>query len=369
MVGKEYVAPLVDSATEALTGEKSLGSAIYSGVDKLQGLGLLPGVTDKEKQQAAERAAWKSNYESKLQAQGFVTRKQADLYKSNGVRVDPAKIREEGATVGMAKSASVASGGTPYNFEAYARTIGKRESNNNYSAVNQIGYVGKYQFGAAALEDMGLVKPGTAKKGNRALNDPSNWTIPGGLQAFLGNQKLQEDTFKRFTDLQYRRLIKAGVIGPESSSEDVAGYLAAAHLLGVGGAINLKKGKVGTDANGTSATSYFKLGSASQGGVNTAAVASPPFAAPSGTTSSASPSAVMATVSSAPVSATAGSQPGQASTQVAAAKLDPEATVELKKQTSLLSQLVSNTSASGRVAARPDSYMQDSATVMTGVSS
>ena len=39
---------------------------------------------------------------------------------------------------------------------------------------------------------------------------------------------------------------------------------------------------------------------------------------------------------------------------------------ELKKQTALLSQLVNNTMGNGRIASRPDSYMQDSATVLSG---
>ncbi|MGA0828849.1 MAG: hypothetical protein ACO3PP_02545, partial [Flavobacteriaceae bacterium] len=51
-------------------------------------------------------------------------------------------------------------------------------------SVQTLGFLGKYQFGAAALEDMGLIKKGASKGGNKVLNDPSNWNIPGGKEAF-----------------------------------------------------------------------------------------------------------------------------------------------------------------------------------------
>lgn len=151
---------------------------------------------------------------------------------------------------------------TPYDFNKYAAALGKRESGNNYGIVNSLGYAGKYQFGAAALVDLGYVKRGTT---NRGLRDPANWNIPGGLDAFLADPKLQEDAFKAYTDAHYQQLLNAKVITPSSSPSEIAGYLATAHLKGIGGAIDLKKGKNGTDAYGTTASSYYSLGVGTQG--------------------------------------------------------------------------------------------------------
>ena len=153
-----------------------------------------------------------------------------------------------------------------YDYGAYQRAIGRRESGGHIGAVNSLGYVGKYQFGATALEDLGLVKPGVGKKGNAALNDPDNWTTKGGLQAFLADEPAQDDAFKRYTARHYRQLMEAGVITARSTPSEIAGYLAAAHLQGVGGAIALKNGASRRDAYGTTSQSYYSLGAGSQGG-------------------------------------------------------------------------------------------------------
>lgn len=150
----------------------------------------------------------------------------------------------------------------PIDYAAYAQRIGQRESNSNYQAVNTIGFLGKYQFGYMALIDMGLVRRGVTS--NRQLDNPSNWTIEGGKQAFLNNPQLQEDTMVRYTNQNFRALNRLGVINAESSNEQIAGFLAAAHLLGPGGARNLAQGRDGADAYGTSGASYYRLGAATQ---------------------------------------------------------------------------------------------------------
>lgn len=159
-------------------------------------------------------------------------------------------------------------GGLDYN--SYARTIGQRESGGNYKAVNTLGYLGKYQFGAMALEDMGLVKKGVGAKGQKALDDPSNWTISGGKEAFLNDATLQENVMARYTKENFNRLQKLGVINTETTAEKIGGYLASAHLVGPGGAAALFRGEDKKDAYGTSAGSYFMLGAASQGNLQVA---------------------------------------------------------------------------------------------------
>jgi hypothetical protein len=160
----------------------------------------------------------------------------------------------------------------PIDYKSYAEKIGEKESGGKYDEVNTLGYLGKYQFGAMALQDMGLVKKGTSLKG---LDDPANWNIDGGKQAFLNNAQLQEDTMLKYTKQNLSTLNRIGVVTDKSSTQDIAGYLAASHLLGPGGAKKLSKGEVGKDAYGTSSTSYFKIGSATQGSGSTPVASSP----------------------------------------------------------------------------------------------
>ena len=154
--------------------------------------------------------------------------------------------------------------GLPIDYKSYATKIGEKESGGKYDAVNTLGYLGKYQFGAMALEDMGLVKKGVGAKGQKALDVSDNWNIPGGKQGFLNNAQLQEDTMKRYTMQNYKTLNRLGVVNKDTSPEKIAGYLASSHLLGPGGALDLSKGKSGSDAYGTSAASYYKVGMSTQ---------------------------------------------------------------------------------------------------------
>jgi len=173
--------------------------------------------------------------------------------------------------------------GLPIDYKSYAAKIGEKESGGKYDTVNSIGYVGKYQFGAMALEDMGLVKKGVGAKGQKALDVSDNWNIPGGKQGFLNNAQLQEDTMKRYTMQNYKTLNRLGVVNKDSSPEQVAGYLASSHLLGPGGAKDLSKGKSGSDAYGTSAASYYKVGVATQMPTTSTASAAAPAPPSSGT--------------------------------------------------------------------------------------
>lgn len=140
------------------------------------------------------------------------------------------------------------------------QTMLQRESSGNYQAVNQLGYIGGYQMGAAALEDLGYIKKGASAGGNSALDNPANWNLPGGKDAFLNNPAIQDQAFDRLSNMNYNTLSKKGVLGAETSSGDVAGYLAASHLTGPGGAAKLARGEVAKDANGVTASEYFSLG-------------------------------------------------------------------------------------------------------------
>ena len=213
---------------------------------------------------------------------GYVVSGEADATPSLATQRE---TRPSQVTTATIPSAS----GLPIDYKSYAEKIGEKESGGKYNAVNNLGYLGKYQFGALALQDMGLVKKGTSLKG---LDDPANWNIEGGKQAFLNNAQLQEDTMLKYTKQNFSRLNRIGVINDKSSQKEIAGYLAASHLLGPGGAKQLAKGEVKADAYGTTSASYFKVGSATQGVGGASTLAS---AVPSSPTSG----AIVATASSA----------------------------------------------------------------------
>lgn len=146
--------------------------------------------------------------------------------------------------------------------QALKDALGKRESNNNYGAVNQFGYTGKYQMGAAYLADRGYMKPGV-KQSKANMADPDNWTGKDGIKSsedFKNNPAVQEKAMGAGLDANERSLKKMGVIDSNSTEQEKAGYLATSHLLGTGGAKNMKDGKVGKDGNGVTGNTYYNLG-------------------------------------------------------------------------------------------------------------
>jgi hypothetical protein len=136
----------------------------------------------------------------------------------------------------------------------------QRESGGNYGAQNSLGYQGGYQFGAQALEDLGLLKPWTSRMGNAAMNDPNNWTIPGGLDAFLSNPQLQDEAMRAYMEHNRRQLEQTGLINPDTSPEEVNAMLAAAHLGGIGGVKAMMRGQNRRDAYGTGVRDYYNMG-------------------------------------------------------------------------------------------------------------
>lgn len=136
----------------------------------------------------------------------------------------------------------------------------QRESGGNYGITNSLGYTGAYQFGAPALETVGYLKPGTGRAGNKALKNPSNWTLPGGLQEYLSNPAIQDEAMRRLMNSNKGTLTKMGLINRNTPSQDVNGMLAAAHLAGPGGVRKMMRGSNPRDAYGTGAREYFNLG-------------------------------------------------------------------------------------------------------------
>ncbi|MDB4342782.1 transglycosylase family protein [bacterium] len=129
------------------------------------------------------------------------------------------------------------------NHSTFLDAIGFRESSNNYKAVNQFGYLGKYQFGRKTLNAIGF-----ENISNREfLANPSIQE-----EAMLVLLKRNKHTLRREIKKYVGKIIN-GIYITES------GILAAAHL---GGAGNVKKffrkGYEFKDGNGTKMTSYMK---------------------------------------------------------------------------------------------------------------
>tara|TARA_R110000851_G_scaffold333318_1_gene512085 strand:+ start:42 stop:638 length:597 start_codon:yes stop_codon:yes gene_type:complete len=122
--------------------------------------------------------------------------------------------------------------------------IGFRESSNNYKAVNQFGYLGKYQFGRKTLNNLGY-------------EDVSN-------REFLENSSIQEEAMyallnhnKRILRRQIKKYHGKTIYGVYITE---SGILAAAHLAGAGNVRKFfRKGYEFKDGNGTKMTSYMIL--------------------------------------------------------------------------------------------------------------
>lgn len=146
----------------------------------------------------------------------------------------------------------------------------RTESGGDIKAENKYGYIGKYQFGAGALADAGLVDMAKVQAAQKSkdwykggqtafLNDKSNWKIEGGKDTYMNDAAMQDKAYSTYSNNHIKQGMKSGAISENDSPEKIASYVKASHLKGVGGANKLfKSGIDSTDANGTSAGKYAK---------------------------------------------------------------------------------------------------------------
>jgi len=146
-------------------------------------------------------------------------------------------------------------------LEDFLFDIGFRESSNDYRRVNQFGFMGRFQFGAEALEDVGL------------MDSSGNWTTRANEMGvfnrddFLGNPAVQNYAMNRYLGINWGYITNAelhnrvgtymnGVLITES------GLLASAHLIGAGGLQRaFRNGDLASvwDGNGVTALEYMQL--------------------------------------------------------------------------------------------------------------
>ncbi|ANE54428.1 hypothetical protein [Methylomonas sp. DH-1] len=194
------------------------------------------------------------------------------------------KVKGFGADA-ISKAANAFQGDTPSGlttaqFAALAADTRRTESSGKTTAENKYGYLGSYQFGAAALADAGLIDPAklkAARKDGRFdqktfLANPANWLLSGGKDAFLADQALQDQTYSKYAGQLQKAGLRSGALSAGSTPEQIAAYIKAAHLVGAGGANDyFTRGRDRADANGTLASLYAK-----QGALAVASVSAPP---------------------------------------------------------------------------------------------
>jgi len=129
------------------------------------------------------------------------------------------------------------------NHDKFLEDLGFRESSGNYKAVNQYGYLGKYQFGRKTLNNLGYKNISN----RQFLSDPS--IQEQAMEDLLVHNK---KILRRYIQKYNGKTIN-GIYITES------GLLAAAHLAGAGNVKKFfRKGYEFRDGNGTRMTSYMK---------------------------------------------------------------------------------------------------------------
>jgi hypothetical protein len=142
------------------------------------------------------------------------------------------------------------------------------ESNFNYEQVDSTNsYLGRYQLGAYALQDIKYVKPEyVTKYTTDAVRYPDAWYGAENIKSaedFLAAKGVQEKVMfallkQNFDALSKKSNDKYG-IDPNDDLCTVAGMLAVSLLLGPGGARTWRQ-TAGGDARATSAAAYYNRG-------------------------------------------------------------------------------------------------------------
>ena len=145
------------------------------------------------------------------------------------------------------------------NYDDFRDDLGMRESSDNYAAVNRFHYMGRYQLGSLALQDIGF------QDQNGAWTDLAKSYGISSEQDFLNSPEGQDE----IVEIYHRRLcsyIRANdlddYIGTTYCGVKVtkSGLLAACHLVGIGSLIRgLESGQAVYDGNGVSAAEYMEL--------------------------------------------------------------------------------------------------------------
>ncbi len=160
-------------------------------------------------------------------------------------------------------------------FSQFLLKLGQRETgqkNPPYNIENSLGFIGKYQFGEALLIDLGYYQASNYYNGGSNGVDKNywrgSWTGKDGINSkgdFLRNQnKVQERAIQAAFNLNWSRITNElsikNYLGRSVGGVPItcSGILAAAHLRGEYGVINLlRSGRVTHDEYNTSILQYL----------------------------------------------------------------------------------------------------------------
>lgn len=121
--------------------------------------------------------------------------------------------------------------------------LGETLSQNNYSKVGENGELGKYQFSADSLVNLGLVKrPSGGQITPEILDNPSSWTGRFGVNSkeeFLKGRTLQDDLMLNSMESNYKAMSRLEKFTVKDEPGVVAGLISTAHVSGFGNADKL----------------------------------------------------------------------------------------------------------------------------------
>lgn len=152
-------------------------------------------------------------------------------------------------------------------FNKFLHAIGNRESSNDYTRVNCLGYLGRFQMGEMALAD--------TKFYNKDNTSKHDWIGTWGQKAerydvkskkdFLENENAQNHAMFCYLKKQWEYIKNYkldSIIGHKINGNEIttSGLLAAAHLVGIGSVkkyIETNGAVVAKDKYGTSLEEYL----------------------------------------------------------------------------------------------------------------
>lgn len=153
-------------------------------------------------------------------------------------------------------------------IDDFCRDVAIRESSNNARAINQFGFLGLYQFGEAALIDLGYVR----RKNKTRENFDNKFTATDwvgkdgiwGVLDFLNRPDIQTKAFKEMIVIRKNRLRRLGLDKfvnkrIEGVRITLSGLVGGAHLVGEGGLRDwLIEGRPVRDGNGVHVREYVQ---------------------------------------------------------------------------------------------------------------
>lgn len=131
-----------------------------------------------------------------------------------------------------------------------AEKLRQRENSGSYDGWNKYGYLGAYQAGASALAQTGYINSdklaaadgciasgACGKLHLEFLQDDANWMPGYSFDAFMSSRQMQDNFFVALANYNIDQGFARGVLRADKPSR-IAGFVAVAHLQGVGDAVD-----------------------------------------------------------------------------------------------------------------------------------